>query len=204
MHTLILVLGLLIAPARAQEPLRVGLTVSGGVSLGTYEAGYLYMISEALRRSAPDTELVIATGASAGSINSLATAVASCLPPVDDPAQDLGYRLWVDVGLDGLLDKDRATAVSMLHREKIEERWGLVEALWRQGLPEDCEVMVGAPVTRFHGAELPMDSRLHLSRQTLYFAVRIEGRGPGQPPRISNVVDHRARVPQVLLPLGAW
>jgi len=184
-------------------PDAVAVTVSGGVSLGLYEAGYLYLVSEALKRSERHVGLVVATGASAGSINSFAAAIASCQPPNDLPSEDLGYQLWMDIGLDQLLDFDRATSVSMFHRDVIHERWQtVVEEIWREGLSSDCDVTFGAPVTRFHPADLPVGSRLHLSRQTLYFSFRIQGRGPGVPPRLTNVVDPDALVPQVLLPFG--
>jgi hypothetical protein len=191
-------------PEEGETPTATALavTVSGGVSLGLYEAGYLYLVTEALKRSERDLEVAVATGASAGSINSFATAVASCLPPNDEPAQDLGYALWMDIGLDQLLDPAKGSAVSMLHRDTIYARWGTAEATWRAGLPEDCDVRIGAPVTRFHPVDLPMSSGLHLSRQTLYFSFRIQGRGAGVPPLVTNVVDPAARVSQVLLPLG--
>jgi len=207
MRTLALfALVVLSSPVFAQDtpppaPAALALTISGGVSLGLYEAGYLYVVSESSKRSERDVGLTIATGASAGSINAFASAIASCQPPNPLPSEDLGYRLWMDIGLDQLLDFDEATSVSMLNRRVIDERWReVVEEIWRDGLPADCDVTVGAPVTRFHPADLPMRSRLHLSRQTLYFSFRIQGRGAGVPPRITNVVQPDARVPQVLLP----
>jgi predicted acylesterase/phospholipase RssA len=51
----------------------VALTVSGGVSLGAYEAGYLYCILAAQRANPGSFRTVIATGASAGSVNALPT-----------------------------------------------------------------------------------------------------------------------------------
>src|SRR5262249_32845692 len=67
------------APVHAQKrPEAIALTASGGVSLGAYQAGYLYFATETVRRTPTAPPLRLVTGASAGSINAFLTAVSSC------------------------------------------------------------------------------------------------------------------------------
>ena len=53
------------SPMTGKQPL--ALTVSGGVSLGVYMAGFVYIATEIVKREQSPFELVLATGASAGS-----------------------------------------------------------------------------------------------------------------------------------------
>ncbi|MBN2530395.1 MAG: patatin-like phospholipase family protein [Deltaproteobacteria bacterium] len=48
----------------------VSLTIRGGSSLGAYEAGYLYMLTEAIKRNPQYFTAEVLSGASAGAINS--------------------------------------------------------------------------------------------------------------------------------------
>ena len=97
------------------------LTISGGISLGAYEAGLnwallRYIKTQQQARIHQDSEvypaLVAITGASAGSINGLISAITWCVDETrlstdslfSDRINDNLYRqVWVDVGLDQLL-----------------------------------------------------------------------------------------------------
>ena len=97
------------------------LTISGGVSLGAYEAGVNWALLEVLR-SAPATAnfgrpyLAGVTGASAGSINALLTVMhwcdasargASASPDVADPEQNRFAATWLPIGLTTLVPRAR-------------------------------------------------------------------------------------------------
>jgi predicted acylesterase/phospholipase RssA len=103
------------------------LTISGGVSLGAYEAGINWALlrylktTKAATLSNPDNlypELVAVTGASAGSINGLVSAITWCADPVlaaksanfADRIDDNLFRdVWLPVGLDQLLPAGAVT-----------------------------------------------------------------------------------------------
>jgi hypothetical protein len=105
------------APAKADTPPRLGpdrqpyaLTISGGVSLGSYEAGLNWVIVEDLRRRhagerLPVPELVGVTGASAGAINALISALSWCLTPESQGTleDNLFHDTWIPIGLEALL-----------------------------------------------------------------------------------------------------
>ena len=70
------------APPMPAVPPLLGLTVSGGVSLGSFEAGYLYYLFEALKLNPGLADPRIFTGASAGSVNAL----------LEVPEHRIGFR----------------------------------------------------------------------------------------------------------------
>ncbi|HEY7683050.1 MAG TPA: patatin-like phospholipase family protein, partial [Gemmatimonadales bacterium] len=78
---------------KSGNDLSVAMVISGGASLGVYEAGYMYALGEALKRQG--LPLRVATGASAGSGNALFAALSGCTPVNDFPTRDLGYRFWL-------------------------------------------------------------------------------------------------------------
>lgn len=184
----------------APLPEAYAITVSGGVTLGSHEAGYLYVMSEALKRSGRAV-VPMTTGASAGSANGLATALASCSPTVDDPASTYLYDLWVPRGIDEGIRPEEATRTSLFTQAPLLDGLAAFDRLWAEGLPESCDVAVAIPVTRLEALPVRLNPDLALPRQTFRFAFRIQGRGAGVTPRIDNLVDPGAVVPQLLLPL---
>src|SRR3954454_19761579 len=101
-------------PAAAQLPRSEGsgegppfsITISGGISLGAYEAGLNWVLTEWLktRQSGGRGPLVGVTGASAGAINALLTAVRWCEADRRASLEENAFSsTWRDVGLDGLL-----------------------------------------------------------------------------------------------------
>lgn len=123
---------------KLDETARVTMTISGGISLGAYEAGYNWAFVRKLRVDEPLTagqtprRLAAVSGASAGAINTLLTAIAWCM---DDnavavakqkgdgataaqlekilaaelaPEGNLFWRTWVPIGFDRLFPGRRS------------------------------------------------------------------------------------------------
>lgn len=91
------------------------MTISGGISLGNYEAGMNWAIIETFRLArenriqANEGKLLSITGASAGSINALVSALRYCQAKGHGDSRvndNLFYKTWIDVGFDGLLPPD--------------------------------------------------------------------------------------------------
>ncbi len=100
---------LLLSPmTHAQEGERFALTISGGISLGAYEAG----LNWAIVRYARDKgmELAAVSGASAGTVNALLTAMTWCEAPGGPRLGTVGDNIfrqtWLPVGLDVLLPEE--------------------------------------------------------------------------------------------------
>ena len=197
-----LALALLSGSAVADTPPPLGITVSGGVSLGTWEAGALYLYGEALKLS-PRRQLRVVTGASAGSMNALGAALSSCRAPNPYPRRDLGWRVWQPNGFEQLFDKKRATDEALFTRDSVSRTFEEVRSVWNEGLREGCDVVFAATVTRVKPRQVKLQEGLSVPRSLETFVVRIEGRGPGRAPKLSNFVHRASPVPVPLLPFGA-
>lgn len=174
-------------PPAAIPPDRLALTISGGATLGVHEAGTLYLLGQAAEALSPGPELVLATGASAGSGNTLLAVLELCGQPAADPADSLGWQLWVDNGLDAITPPGHRSPTALFSQEAMFQQRDRVAERWSAGLRDGCAVTVSLPVTRLESEEVTVADHLHLPRQTMRFVVRIDGHGPGTPPSISTV-----------------
>jgi len=97
--------------AQPTRPKPVALAISGGVSLGSWEAGLNWGLVRHMRVGG-NHHLAAVSGASAGNINAILTAMAWC--EADGPdgkprgraTDNPFYRTWVHVGLEALLPTD--------------------------------------------------------------------------------------------------
>jgi predicted acylesterase/phospholipase RssA len=156
------------------------LVVSGGVSLGSYQAGFLHYYSQYLlahgryvRQVFTDDggtslDLVggfkLVTGASAGSINAFLAAVAGCRQPVSEPEKSLFYRAWIPVGMDRLVEAGQVNVDGILSRRPIDESVSMIEQLWndageRAGW-DACNAYIGVSATRLRGRTLKFPEKL--------------------------------------------
>ncbi|AGC46713.1 hypothetical protein MYSTI_05435 [Myxococcus stipitatus DSM 14675] len=123
---------------RPREAEPFALTLSGGVSLGAYEAGLSWALVRYLRAIEKETQtdlserhpqLVTVTGASAGSINALLVALAWCAnenaPGHTDTIDKNDFRrTWAPVGFDTLLPASEVTPFSF-----VEQRYESTDGL---------------------------------------------------------------------------
>src|SRR3954452_20769954 len=85
---------LLASAARSAQP-PASITISGGVSLGSYEAGLVYYVVEAMRLNPAAATPRVVRGASADCVNGFMTLPQSCGGPVTDPEASLFWRPWI-------------------------------------------------------------------------------------------------------------
>lgn len=198
-RTLFLALSLCLvaAPAAAQitfsdqdtagvQPL--ALSISGGISLGSYQAGVNYGLLEVYRHAAwnpefqdsteiPRYRLRSVTGASAGNVNTLLWAIEACTDLREgtrayrspDPATSLFWQVWLEIGWDRLFSVnsseralfDRAALINVA-RPLLDER------MKDRRLYEGCEVPAGITLTRITPGtirlqELPIETQRHVT-----------------------------------------
>jgi Patatin-like phospholipase len=186
--------------ARAAQP-PASITISGGVSLGSYEAGLVYYVVEAMRLNPAAATPRIVTGASAGSVNGLMTILQSCGAAVPDPTASLFWNAWIPLGLEKLYVKGQPQETSAFSRTAFDAPLQLIVRAWNAGLPESCDAVFGLSVTRLVPRTVTTEGdRLSLPRVEEHFVVRIQGRGAGKPPRLTNYVDPKWPGEQTLLP----
>lgn len=206
----LLAAGLAAAPAAAvpadrRAPPAVALTVSGGASLGSYEAGYLHYQAAARQASAARApEIRVATGASAGSINALLALLHSQGGVDEDPYAGLFARVWLDVGFRELFAPERTTALGAFSSASLASAADRVRARLEKGLPEGMDVVLGVSATRVVPRQRFLaGGRTSIPRIEEKFVLRIQGRGPGVFPRITNYLEANREDEQVALPSRA-
>ena len=143
-----------------REKIHFSMVISGGVSLGAYEAGYNWAVIKVLgklreREKVVEPELASVAGASAGSINSLLTAMYWCqkdsIPLKNHVDDNLFYETWVNLGIEDLMihGKDPHNKSTLFTRKGLEKKGEKIIAhlnkpIYRKG----CEVPLGVSVTK--------------------------------------------------------
>lgn len=187
-------------PGVEEESRPVSLTVSGGVSLGSYMAGFAYFLSETSKFPGSPVRLVLATGASAGAATALVALVNACLPANPDPSQDLGAKVWSHADYRKLLTTAAVTETSLLSSAPFYDGLAEVRDVLVKGLPPSCDAVVGFSTTRLEPWRIELAPGIVVPRLAEKFAVRVRGRGPGKIPILSNYNTGATTVDQPLLP----
>lgn len=194
---LALSLCLVAAPAAAQitfsdqdtagvQPL--ALSISGGISLGSYQAGVNYGLLEVYRHAAwnpefqdsteiPRYRLRSVTGASAGNVNTLLWAIEACTDVRErgepyrspDPSNSLFWQVWLSIGWDRLFDP-ASDELALFDREALTDIAEplLKERMADRRLVEDCAVPSGITLTRITPDTLrlqglPIETQRHVT-----------------------------------------
>ena len=137
------------------------MVISGGVSLGSYESGYNWAIIKALAKIKSEhsdkvnPSLRSVTGASAGSINALLSAMYWCQKDTVDYKNgvdnNLFYETWVNLGIEDLIVKDsnlnnKSTLFS--RRELRNKAKNMMDQMSKPIYKEGCEIPMGFAVTK--------------------------------------------------------
>jgi len=136
------------------------MVISGGVSLGAYEAGYnwalIKMLTKAKASSAlVDPQMQSVTGASAGSINALLSAMYWCqkdsVPLKNNVDDNLFYETWVNLGIEdlGIIGQDPENKTSLFTQKGLQKKGDMIiEHLEKPIFKKNCEVPLGVAVTK--------------------------------------------------------
>ncbi|WP_434383834.1 patatin-like phospholipase family protein [Melittangium boletus] len=132
----------------------VALTISGGVSLGSYEAGVNWALVRVLREA--NAQLVTVTGASAGNINTLLTAYSWCGvdPQFQTPEQSLFWKSWIPVGLDKLMPRNQFESgyadknEGLFTRAAFQESLAHLAAISSLQAQQDCALRLGITLSK--------------------------------------------------------
>ncbi|ATC93832.1 patatin-like phospholipase family protein [Pseudoalteromonas tunicata] len=176
--------------ALAQEKDTSAVVISGGISLGVYEAGLNHVIVKTMNSehkylipSKMDVKKLpkmnVTTGSSAGAINSIASAISSCIK-YDKYSQTLFDNIfrdiWIGVGLDNLMPVDyskydglslggvsannekQKIVDSIFSRTVFEEPIDKLRNMFETGqAKKDCNIIVGIMVTLARPNEIQLE-----------------------------------------------
>ena len=136
------------------------MVISGGVSLGAYEAGYNWALINMIKREKAtskfvDPQLLSVAGASAGSINSLLTAMYWCqedaVPLKNSVGDNLFYETWVNLGIEDLVisGEDTHNQSSLFTQDGLKKKGDkIIRHLKQPIFKKNCEVPLGVAVTK--------------------------------------------------------
>ncbi len=187
---------------RKAGPISLAVTVAGGVSLGAYQGGYLYYLTETAKRNPDLFAPRLVTGASAGMVNTLLTVLAMGTPEPQSPEESLFFRVWNEMRYDELLDVEEAPPQALSSRAVLERLAEEIEEVWNAGLSEDLDMVLGASTTRLKSHHLEISEGFKVSKPQEKFIFRIRGRGRGKRPEVSNYIDKSYGLEQPLLPFA--
>jgi len=143
-----------------RDTVKASLVISGGVSLGAYEAGYNWALINMLKREKAvsevvDPELRSVAGASAGSINALLSAMYWCqedsVPLKNSVEDNLFYETWVHLGIEDLVirGEDPQNQSSLFTQDGLRKKGTkIIEHLNQPIYKKNCEVPLGVAVTK--------------------------------------------------------
>jgi len=187
------------APAVRRDTQRVSalLTISGGISLGSYEAGVNWGLLELFKLTAHDSirrawnlpryELKAMAGASAGNINGFLAAIEWCRTREPTaPEQSLFWKIWVRTGFDQLFPLTRYNQPDSTHAlfsRRYFQRvlFDTIRAAMRDAPPSDaldgCSIPVGVTITKLTPGEIPISRGIDAVTQRYAAAVLVNRRG---------------------------
>ncbi|HHH20080.1 MAG TPA: patatin-like phospholipase family protein [Campylobacterales bacterium] len=146
--------------AHAKDQVNLSMVISGGVSLGAYEAGYNWAMIKMLSNIKQHSQLVdpkmrSVTGASAGSINALLSAMYWCqrddVTTKNRVNDNLFYDTWVKLGLEDLIIEghDTHNKSTLFSRDELRiKAQHILEHLDQPIYEPGCEVPLGFTVTK--------------------------------------------------------
>ena len=166
----------------------VVITVSGGKSLGSYQAGLNWGLIQVMKHSVESSaehhrldrpyQLAAVTGASAGNINALISAAEWCdASPLRPPEESLFFKIWVRTGWEQLLAPVRYTTEdsehqSVLHRDFFETHFEELDAALERAPARDCDIPIGITLTKLSRGSISL-GQLEIPTQRFVSVVRL-------------------------------
>ncbi|MFL5539671.1 MAG: patatin-like phospholipase family protein [Longimicrobiaceae bacterium] len=240
---LVFLLALAAAPLAAQaespgsaprsDTVPVVLTISGGISLGSYESGVNWALVDFFRHSYHDPafrgrygvrphRLEVAAGASAGNINALLSSLEWCAGYARRPPErSLLWQLWTGTGIAELFPNDRAQrrvparaagrgSYGIFRRESLEAFYERV-VLPRLRSPgsSDCSVSLGITLTKLQIYSIELNPRIYPRAQRFASVFKLVSRTDSAGERrleivaADSAVRNDPRLGRMVLPLTA-
>ncbi len=143
-----------------REQINFSVVISGGVSLGAYEAGYNWAMIKMLNKVREEGKLTephlqSVAGASAGSINALLSAMYWCqkdsIPLKNTVDDNLFYETWVHLGIEDLSihGQDPENTSTLFTRRGLEKKGEkIISHLNKPIFKKNCEIPLGVSVTK--------------------------------------------------------
>ena len=143
----------------AYKKIPLALSISGGTSLGAYEAGYCYYFTEWLKANKSVFDLKVVTGTSAGSINALITFLSIAdTTPVPVPQKSVFYGFWSRVDFGSIRGPD--TRLGLLDRMRLRQGVDSIIPLLKDRANHQTDCYLGITATRLNSYDQEIVSGL--------------------------------------------
>ncbi len=182
-------------PAAAKDALAV--VVEGGVSLGAYEGGFLYALSEQLKRARLRPPLY--AGASAGTIDAVLFGVEMCHGTTPEPTASPLHTVWMDASLAALRRGTHTSPTAVFPQDGVRSIAQILRTRLTDGAIRGCDFVVAAETSRLRPRLVPVEGNDALPDLAEPFVVRITAGDDGLP-EIRNYVADDPVAPHALLP----
>jgi predicted acylesterase/phospholipase RssA len=186
-----------LVPRRDTRHVSALLTISGGISLGSYEAGVNWALLEMFKLTAQDSlrrawnlpryELKAMGGASAGNINGFLAAIDWCRTTAPTPPeQSLFWKIWVRVGFDQLFPltryNQRDSTTALFSRRYFQHvLFDTVRATMRDLPPsptlDRCAIPVGVTISKVVAGKIPISPGIDAATQRYAATVLVRRQG---------------------------
>lgn len=177
----------------------LAIVVSGGVSLGAYQGGYLYALSEELKQEHVRPDLYV--GASAGTINALLLGIEMCHPPVPDPDASPLRSVWMRASLAQLRKGSVTTSpTAVFPQDGVREIAQTIRSRLGEGMTPGCDFVVAAETSRIRPRPVKIDENETVPDIQEPFTVRITVGDDGRAQIHNYVTDDDASPAQAFLP----
>lgn len=186
--------------AKNKELSKTAIVTSGGVSLGSYKAGFLLRLTQFISQSNSVNSIDILSGASAGSLNSLLTVDALCNSQNSHFDESLYYKMWVPVGINELFSPDEVKSTSIFHRKGSNDILNALKERFRKGYALHCKKTLIIPITRTEIFNTIKDKRAYTPGLRNFVVVSIKGNGENKPVSFENEILKTNSNDQVALP----
>lgn len=151
------------------------LAIKGGVSLGSYESGINNVLLNYIHEQEQyGSRLVSFSGASAGSINSLLSAVKHCYR--EDANNDLMRDAW-NIGLKEWLGNADDEEAALFSRKAMKEKIDKIKQIIKKPLTKDCDLTITMSITRVRALRLQLrGSKQFIEFQRFVVPILVSGK----------------------------
>jgi predicted acylesterase/phospholipase RssA len=179
----------------------LALSISGGTSLGAYEAGYCYYFTEWVKKNDALFDLRVVTGTSAGSINALMTFLSMAdNTPVSSPRSSAFFQTWSDIDFSCIRGPD--TRLGVLGRTGIKHVSDTFIPKIRKKANHATDRYLGITATHLNSYNQEVVSGLMIPTVKQQFVIHGTTDAAGRWTFL-NFIDSNSKLPAAVLPLKA-
>ena len=174
-------------------------TISGGVSLGAYEAGFMFYLIEANKKN-QIVSLPVFTGASAGAINSLLSAIQQCQNPISDYEDSVFWKFWIPIGFNTLTQKYSSSPHALFSHDVIDDRIAEIKRVAKSMRPGFCKSYLAFTLTRKEPVSVQLSRHLRIPKFSETVYLRFQNSPGSSRTGIKNIQLQDSHASQILLP----